>query len=142
MIRKAAGFALIAAGVAVAIAFATKRMTHPFTPVLALILFLTGASLFGRVAGLAGQLSHLVGKTVRVKVWGATLSGDAGSGFRLDKVSALGAGLHLHLRPLPDGVSTHLKIAQPRGATVGASGIEIADAKYIQWAVSKIKKPK
>jgi hypothetical protein len=140
--RKVIGFALIVAGVAVAIAFASKRMTHPFTPVVALILFLAGASLFGRVAGLAGQVSHLVGKTVKVKVWGADLPGDTGSGFRLDKVSALGAGLHLDLRPLPDGSSTHLKIAQPRWPMVGESGVEITEAKYIQWAGAKIKKPR
>jgi hypothetical protein len=142
MMRKAVGFALILAGMAIAIAFASKRMTQPFTPVVALFLFLAGASLFGRVAGLAGKVSHLVGKTVKVKVWGSDLPGDKGSGFRLDKVSALGAGLHLYLRPLPDGASTHLKIAQPRGAVVGQSGVEVIEAKYIQWAGSKIKKPK
>jgi hypothetical protein len=142
MMRKAVGFVLMVAGIAMAIAFASKRMPQPFTPVVALILFLAGASLFGRVAGLAGKVSHLAGKTVKVKVWGADLPGDTGAGFRLDKVSALGAGLHLYLRPLPDGSSTHLKIAQPRGTVVGESGVEIAESKYIQWAGSKIKKPK
>lgn len=140
--RKVVGFALIAAGIAIAIAFSTKRLTQPFTPVVALFLFLAGASLFGKVAGLAGQISHLAGKTVKVKVWGSDLPGDTGSGFRLDKVRAIGPGLHLYLRPLPDGTSTHLKIAQPRGAVVGESGVEIVEAKYIQWAGSKIKKPK
>ena len=142
MIRKAVGFVLVLAGIAVAIAFASKRMTQPFTPVVALFLFLAGASLFGRAAGYAGKLSHLVGKTVKVKVWGSDLPGDIGSGFRLEKVRAIGVGLHLYLRPLPDGSPTHLKIAQPRGTVVGATGAEITDAKYVQWAGSKIKMSK
>jgi hypothetical protein len=140
--RKAVGLVLMVAGAAIAIAFASKRMTQPFTPVVALFLFLAGASLFGRVAGLAGKMSHLVGKTVKVKVWGTNLPGDTGSGLTLSKVSAIGPGLHIYLRPLPDGSPTHLKIAQPRGAVVGESGVEIVAAKYIQWSGSKIKRPK
>jgi len=135
--RRIIGTVLIVAAIALAVA-STQGFGRPLAPAVAFILFLAGANLFGPVSRLAGELSPLKGKTVRVKVWGTEL-GDAG--FEVKSIRALGAGLHLYLRPLPNGPVTHLKIAQPRGTVVGATGAEITTAKYIQWAGRKIRKP-
>ena len=138
--RHAAGFVLIAAGIAAGIAWAGGRMTHPFSPVLALLLFLAGASFFGKTSRFADKLRPLVGQSVRVRVWGSELPDHAGSRFSVHMVRALGAGLHLYLRPLADGSPMHLKVAQPFGAIAGDSGFEISHAKYVQWDGRKIKK--
>jgi hypothetical protein len=137
MIRKFFGLVLIIAAIALAAAWNTQGFGRPFAPWLALFLFVAGANMFGPVSRLAGQMSSLKGKTVRVKVWGAAL-GD--SGFELKSVSGILLGLHVYLRS-PDGTVNHLKIAQPRGTVVGVSGAEVTTAKYIQWNGSKIKKP-
>jgi hypothetical protein len=47
----------------------------------------------------------------------------------------------IHLRPLPNGERTLLKVAQPQAPTLGVGSVEIAKAAYVQWAGSKIKKP-
>ena len=73
-------------------------------------------------------------------VRGLDLAGSPGSKFTIDAVRALGAGLHVFLRPLPDGSPIHLKVAQPLGTQISNVGLEIAEAKYVQWAGSKIKK--
>jgi xanthosine utilization system XapX-like protein len=136
--RKAIGLTLIVAGLAVGVAWSNRSFAHPFAPVIALVLFLVGASMFGQVSRLAAEISKLEGKTVRVKVWGTDL-GDGG--FELKSVSGIGPGLHVYLRPLPEGKVRHLKIAQPRGAVVGATGAEVVGAKYIQLDGKRITKP-
>ena len=136
--RKVMGLGLIVAGIAVAIAWRNGAIAHPLAPGIALALFLAGVTFFGHVSRLAGEMSALKGKTVRVKVWGA----DLGDGpFEVKSVWGFGAGLHVYLRPLPDGEVKHLKIAQPRGTVVGATGAEAIGAKYIQWDGKTIKKP-
>jgi hypothetical protein len=136
--RKLAGLGLIAAGAAAAVLWASGRTTHPFVPVVALLFFLAGASFFSKTSRFAERMRPLVGKSVRAQAWGAELPGHPGAAFRLHAVRALGAGLHLYLRPLPDGRPTHLKVAQPRGALLVDGGVEIAAAKYVQWAGRKV----
>ena len=60
--------------------------------------------------------------------------------FIVQSVRALGPGLHFYLRPLPQGSPIHLKIAQPREATVDDAGVTIREAKYVQWAGRKVPK--
>jgi xanthosine utilization system XapX-like protein len=136
--RRLAGLGLIVAGVAVGILWASGRTSHPFLPVVALLLFLAGASFFSKTSRFAERMRPLVGKSVRAQVWGAELPGHAGVVFRLHSVAAVGAGLHLYLRPLPDGSPIHLKVAQPRGALLDDCGVELAEAKYVQWAGRKL----
>jgi len=133
--------AMTLAGVASGILWISGRAPYPFAPVLALLLFLSGASLFiSKVSGLAEKMRPFLGKTVRVQVWGSDLCGSPGSKFVFCAVRAVGPGLHVYLRPMPDGSPAHLKVAQPRGTTIGDARLEIGDAKYVQWAGSKIKK--
>jgi hypothetical protein len=117
------------------------RWPHPFAPVVALFLLLAGTSLLiSKVGQLAKRMHLLLGKSVHVRAWGLDLAGSTGSKFTIYTVRALGAGLHVFLRPLPDGSPIHLKVAQPLGTQISNVGLEISEAKYVQWAGSKIKK--
>ena len=140
--RQAVGLALVLTGVASGILWMSGRATHPFVPVVALLLFLAGASVFiSKVSGLAEKMRPLLGKNVRVQAWGSDLPGNnPGSKFGVCAVRAVGPGLHVYLRPLPDGSPTHLKVAQPSGTTISDAGMEVGEARYVQWAGSKIMK--
>ena len=139
--RQATGLALIGAGVAAGGLWASGRLAHPFAPVVALVLFLAGASFFGKASQFADKLRPLVGKHVRVRVWGLELHDrNSGSSFRVHMVRAIGPGLHFYLRPSPEGSPIHLKVAQPSGTRLGDTTVEISGAKYVQWAGKKIKK--
>ena len=70
-----------------------------------------------------------------MRVWGSEL-GEC----TVEAVQALGAGLHVFLRPLPDGRRTDLKIAQGRGLRVDARSAEFAWARYVQWGRARVPK--
>ncbi len=135
------GLPLILLGVASGIFWMSGRWPFPFAPVIALFLLLTGTTLLiSKVGQLAKRMRPLLGKNVRVQVWGLDLAGSPGSSFTVHAVQAVGAGLHLYLRPVPNGSPIHLKVAQPLGTEISNLGVEISKAKYVQWAGSKIKK--
>src|SRR6266568_7882385 len=137
---KFVGIALVFAGIALGIVWVSGRIAHPFLPVLALLLFLAGSSLFGKTNQFAQRLQPFVGRSVRVLAWDSELPGHSAETFIVQSVRALGAGLHLYLRPLPQGSPIHLKIAQPREATVDDAGVTIREAKYVQWVGRKVPK--
>ncbi len=140
MALRAVGLALVAAGVALGAVWASGRVEHPFAPTAALLLLGAGGMLMPRSHGVAERMRPLVGKNVTAEAWGAELPGHAGVTFRVHAVRAVGAGLHLYLAPLPEGKPVHLKVAQPREATIDERGAEIAGAKYVQWAGRKVEK--
>jgi hypothetical protein len=140
MYPKFVGIAVVFAGVALGIVWLSGRIAHQFLPVLALLLFLAGISFFGKTNQFAQRLQPLVGRSVRVLAWDSELPGHSAATFIVQSVRALGAGLHLYLRPLPQGAPIHLKIAQPRAATVDDAGVTIREAKYVQWAGRKVRK--
>jgi len=140
MPRKAVAVALGAVAIVAATLWASGRVRQPFIPVLALFLLVIAATLFGKTNRFADRLRPLVGRKVRVVAWGAELPGVAGATFILDKVLAIGPGLHIYLRLAPHGSPVHMKIAQPSGATLDDLQIEISGAKYVQWAGRKIPK--
>lgn len=137
--RKIIGYLLIAAAAIVFALWSSGRVAHPFAPVVALMLLLAAASFFRTRLRVVEQLRSLLGKNITVLVWGADLPDAAGASFSLDRVLALGAGLHIYLRASPDGSSVHLKVAQPRGVSINDTRVEIAEAKYVQWAGRKIQ---
>ena len=132
------GATLVVAALVLAALLMSGRVPYSLAPVVALLL-LAGASFFGKVSRLAEQMLPTVGRTGHVELWGSPPPGLSGA-VRVDAVRAVGAGLHFYLRPLPDGSSTHLKIAQPREVTIRDTGLEIAQAKYVQWAGRKIRR--
>ena len=135
------GLPLILLGVASGILWMSGRWPYPFAPVIALFLLLIGTTLLiSKVGQLARRMRPLLGKNVRVQVWGSDLADSPGSRFTVHAVQAVGAGLHVYLRPVPNGSPKHLKVAQPLGTEISNVGFEISKAKYVQWAGSKIKK--
>jgi len=140
MRRQVIGLALILAGLASGMLWATGRISQPFAPAVALLLFLAGTSFFGSVSRFAERMRQLQGKSVRVQVWGSDLPGAAGAVFTIQSIRAIGPGLHLYLRPLPGGAPRHLKIAQPVRALMRDGTVEVGDAKYVQWDGRKVKK--
>jgi hypothetical protein len=135
------GSPLILLGVASGILWMSGRWPFPFAPDIALFLLLTGTTLLiSKVGQLSKRMRLLLGKNVRVQVWGLDLRVSPGSRFTVDAVQPLGAGLHVYLRPVPNGSPIHLKVAQPLGTEISNAGVDISKAKYVQCAGSKIKK--
>ena len=99
-----------------------------------MIALLVPASMFSAAGKLSTELANLKGRTVSVQLWGAAPEGDAAATFRLHSVRAIGPGLHLWLERASGGAPTHLKIAQPAGASWAAGEFRISAAKYVQWA--------
>ena len=97
---------------------------------LSLFLLATTLSQAGR---LSESLSVFRGRPLEIRVWGKPLD----SQCSIDSIRAIGAGLHLFVR-LGDGPPRHLKVAQPRGATIDERSAEIAEAAYVQWAGRKV----
>ena len=115
---------------------------RPFGVMLAMLSFAIGGSLFGRPARLSAALRPLVGRVVRVSAWGEPLPGSAGALYVVETITGIGAGLHIQLFRHDDEDSGGiLKIAQPEGESLGDERIEIASAKYVQWARGKVARP-
>lgn len=140
MERKVLSAVLLLASATSGILWATGRVKNPFLPFLALALFFLGANFLGKVSEFSERMRPLIGKQVRVHVWGSALRNDSNDEFVLHMVRALGAGLHLYLRPLTNGSPKHLKVAQPMGATMSAACVEVTEAKYVQWNGRKLNK--
>ena len=115
---------------------------RPFGVILAMLSFALGASLLARPARLSAALRPLVGRVVRVSAWGEPLPGSAGALYVIEGITGIGAGLYIQLFRHDDEESGGvLKIAQPEGETLGDERIEIASAKYVEWARRKVDHP-
>lgn len=121
MNRKTLAIILLIVGAACAGAAFALRL-----PGVALAVFVV----FGFIASsllsqgrLVGAISPMKGHRVQVLVWGAGIPGFAAE-FQLESVAAMGAGLHVYLRP-ESGPRGDLKIAQPESANVTAHSVKI-----------------
>ncbi|MFL5440436.1 MAG: hypothetical protein ACJ79W_14855 [Myxococcales bacterium] len=97
--------------------------------VVAAVLGLWLASRLSQAGRIALTLRGLTGTDARVEIYGRKLPGP----LRIESVTALGAGLLVHLTP-PGGKRTLLKIAQPSPARAEGPRMVIASARYVQWA--------
>lgn len=103
---------------------------------IALVCFLLAGSVLSRAARIAGILTPLVGKLVRVEVWGQPI--EAAGALEVQSVRAIGAGLHIFLRSPLERSSRDLKIAQPRDARLTDTQLTIERAAYISLAGTKL----
>jgi hypothetical protein len=87
------------------------------------------ASRLSQAGRIAPTLRDLTGGDASVEIYGMKLPGP----LRVESVTALGAGLLVHLTP-PGGKRTLLKIAQPSPARAEGPRIVISSARYVQWA--------
>jgi len=112
-----------------------------FGVALAMFSFFLAGSFLGKAGRLAAALRPLVGRTVRVEIWGMPPPGASGALFDVNSVTGFGAGLHLHLLPDSDGPGAVLKVAQPGSERLEDTRIEIGTAVYVSWAGKKVAPP-
>ncbi|MEO8620502.1 MAG: hypothetical protein ABI625_05515, partial [bacterium] len=97
--------------------------------IVGLVFLLIGATTFGSSGQIADAMQSHVKRPARVTAWGLPLPVVGEAVFEIDSVSALGAGLHIHLRGISGAPPrTDLKIAQPATWVVGADRLEIGSA--------------
>ena len=75
-------------GVAIGLNAAEYR---PFGVALAMLSFALGASLLGKAGRLSAALRPLVGRSVRVEVWGEPLPGPRDGLFDVESITGIGA---------------------------------------------------
>ena len=121
------------AGLAVAILNAQFRF---FALAAALILLLVAGSMLSKAARIANQLPAIVGRSVRIEVWGHALEPTA---LRVSSVRVIGAGLHIFLSSPVAGSPKDLKIAQPSNARLSDTQLTIDNAAYISLAGRKLE---
>ena len=92
-----------------------------------MLLVATSASVAGR---LAKSLDPFLDRPVEILIWGESVPGPC----RIQSARALGPGLHLFVNCAGERRPTHIKIAQPKFATIAEESFEIGDAKYVQCA--------
>jgi hypothetical protein len=94
---------------------------------------------FSHAAEIARSIRPFVRQSVCVEVWGQPLPESGEGAFKIDSISAFGAGLLIHLRAASSGPRLLLKVAQPRSARVEEDRIEISEAAYVSWAGKKLR---
>lgn len=77
---------------------------------------------------------------MRVEVWGAPLPGSGEARYEAASIVAFGAALLIHLRAVPGGPRILLKVAQPGSGRVKGNRLEIADARYISWNGTRLRR--
>jgi hypothetical protein len=112
-----------------------------FGPVFAMFGFFFAATFLGRAGRIAVALKPLVGRTVRVEVWGAPLPGPDGALYDVNTIIALGSGLILHLLPESGEAGAILRVSQPRDESLADERIEIAAAASVRWAGRRLERP-
>jgi hypothetical protein len=103
---------------------------------IALVCFMAGGTLLSHAARIADQLTALVGKSVRIEVWGKPIESTVA--FQVQSVRAIGAGLHIFLRSPLAKSPQDLKVAQPHGLQLSATQLTIASAAYVSLAGTKL----
>ena len=121
---------LLVAVCAAALALALHNLALGVVAVVSFLLTVATAAGPGR---LVPQCGHLTGRPARLEIWGTTPEQLGGADVVVDRVWALGAGLHFRVT-LGNASSVHIKVAQPRGWAVSSDTLAIADAKYVQIA--------
>jgi hypothetical protein len=70
---------------------------------------------------------------VVVQLWGTSRSAPGGADLIVGSVNVIGAGRHVFF-DAGSGRPVHLKVAQPRDATLSSRCVVINSAKYVQWS--------
>ena len=138
--RRTLSLVMLSGALILWLAWITGRLDQPFVLLAAVLLFVAGGMMFPNTYEIAQQIRTFIGKDIAIEAWGRDLPGHAGTTFRLHRILAFGAGLHLYLAPSPAGKPIHLKIAQPRDVKIDEAGVEIGAAKYVQWQGRKVQR--
>ncbi|MEO8054255.1 MAG: hypothetical protein ABI768_03835 [Acidobacteriota bacterium] len=112
-----------------------------FGVLLAMFSFFLAASFLGKAGRLAAALRPLVGRTVRVEIWGMPPPGAGDGVFDVNTITGIGAGLLFHFLPDSDGPGAVLKVAQPGSQRLADTRVTIGTAAYVSWAGKKVSPP-
>ena len=92
-------------------------------------------------AELAKAIRPRVTRCALLEIWGAPVFRPGDIVYDVESITALFAGLTLHLRSVGGGERRALKIAQPGAAKVEEGRLEIAEAAYVQWVSEQFRAP-
>lgn len=101
-------------------------------------LFLLGTSLATSRLPVTRSLGRFRNHVVDVRLWGAPPPGTPGSTLILSSVNVISFGIHVFFTT-SEGFSMHLKVAQPRDATLAPDHVTLGTARYVQWNTTKLK---
>jgi hypothetical protein len=90
---------------------------------------------------LAKAIRPRVTRCALLEIWGAPVFRPGDVVYQVESVTALFAGLTLHLRSVAGGERRALKIAQPGPAKIEEGRLEIAEAAYVQWVSQQFRAP-
>jgi hypothetical protein len=105
-----------------------------------LIVFSIAGTALSKATRFKKLLRPFVKRKVSIEVWGVPIPDLSRPVFEIDSISALGAGLLIHLRTNSGGPRVLLKIAEPVSTTIHEGHIEISDARYVSFAGMKLKR--
>jgi hypothetical protein len=105
---------------------------------VAFVAMMVGATAASRANAIAASLQGYTGRKVSAVVWGKAPPGDIGEALVLESAFAISAGLHLRLRAESSGRTYRMKVAQPTGGVADGSGLQVADARYVQWERARL----
>ncbi|MFZ2491884.1 MAG: hypothetical protein WA208_10400 [Thermoanaerobaculia bacterium] len=103
-----------------------------FFLLLPLPLLLLATSLATSRVPLTRALGDFRNHEVDIRLWGAPPPDKPGAALVLTSVNLISAGVHVFFAT-SDGVTMHLKVAQPRDATLAPDNVIIRAARYVQW---------
>lgn len=109
-----------------------------FFVLVPLPLLLLATSLATSRLPLTRALGGFRNHVVEVRLWGAQPPDTAGTTLILTSVNVISVGIHLFFAA-SDGCTMHLKVAQPRDATLAPDQVTIGAARYVQWNATKLK---
>ena len=107
--------------------------------VLGLGSFFAAGTLFGKGHKVVTALQPFVSKLVRVEIWGVEPPSLSNGSYRIDSMSAIGAGLHIFLQAVSGGPLTDLKVAQPERMKLEDGRFEVPEAAYVSLSGRKLK---
>lgn len=109
-----------------------------FFVLVPLPLLLLATSLATSRLPLTRALGGFRNHVVEVRLWGAQPPETPGTTLILTSVNVISVGIHLFFTA-SDGFTMHLKVAQPRDATLAPDHVTIGAARYVQWNATKLK---
>lgn len=128
-------FSLLGAS-AVALGLVTKQSI--FFVLAPLPLFFLATSLATSRLPLTRDLGRFRTHVVEIRLWGLPPPDTSKRTLILSSVNVISFGIHLFFSA-SDGSVMHLKVAQPRDATVATDQVIITAARYVQWNAMKLK---
>lgn len=130
----AMGVVIIAAGF---FAIVLNNLALAILAIVLLLLLLATVAGPGRVVTRCG---HLIGRGGTLQLWGVAPRALDSADIIIERVWALGAGLHFRVAIPHAALSAHIKVAQPRGWSISPDALTIEDAKYVQVGGEKVER--